>query len=120
MIPGVWNVISKLLFKVMRILVAIPVAKAVSRLVDKSWQAARPRDPQHDPKRHDTKIADALTWAAITGVGAAATKVITSKGAAEMWRVVIGTEPPAKKKKEKQADEKDAISPLSAASDRSS
>jgi membrane protein required for beta-lactamase induction len=116
----VWNVISKVLYKVLTLLVAIPVAKLVSRLVAKAWQAARPEDPQHDPKRHDTKIADALTWAALAGVGTAASKVLTSKGAAELWRASIGTEPPAKKsKKKKQADEKAAVSPLTAARDKS-
>lgn len=120
MMPAVWNVIAKFLYRILSILLAIPVAKAVSRLVDKAWLAARPRDPQHDPKRNDTKLADAVAWAAITAAGATTAKLVTTKGAAEVWRLVIGTEPPTKKSKKKHKDEKDAVSPLSAASDRSS
>lgn len=104
MIAGVWNIISKLLFKVLTIIVAIPVARGVGKLVEHGWTAIRPEDPQRDPRKRDTQMRDALTWAALTGVGAAATKLVTSKGAAEVWRAAIGTEPPAKKSKSKKKE----------------
>ncbi len=104
MISRVWNIISKLLYKVLTIVIAIPVARGVGKLVERAWLAARPGDPQRDPRRHDTQMRDALTWAALTGVGAAATKLVTSKGSAEVWRAAIGTDPPAKKQKSKETE----------------
>jgi Protein of unknown function (DUF4235) len=117
----VWNAISKVMYRMLTLLIAIPVAKAMNRLINAAWRAARPDNPPHNPKRHNTRFIDAVTWSAITGVGWAATKLVTSKATAEMWRAAIGTEPPGTPPKPTQAqDEKGPISPLPVASDRSS
>jgi Protein of unknown function (DUF4235) len=116
----VWNAISKVMYRTLALLVAIPVAKAMNRLVSMAWRAARPDNPPHNPKRHDTRFADAVTWSAITGVGWAATKLVTSKATAEVWRAAIGTEPPGTQPRAGSQEEKGPISPLPVASDRSS
>jgi hypothetical protein len=117
----VWNALSKVMYRTLVLLVAIPVAKAMNRLVNMAWRAARPDNPPHNPKRPNTRFADAVTWSAITGVGWAATKLVTSRASAELWRAAIGTEPPGTPPKAARAqEEKGPISPLPAASDRSS
>ena len=91
---AVWNFISKILFRVLSFVVAIPVGRAVSKLVEKAWTAARPGDPPKDPKKADTSWGDAITWAAISGIGVAMSKLVTTKGAAGAWKAVVGTPPP--------------------------
>lgn len=89
-----WNVISKLLYRVLTLLLYFPIARLVRTAAQHVWVAARPGDPPKDPKKADTSWADALTWALISGVGTAVGRLITTKGAAGAWRAIIGTEPP--------------------------
>ena len=114
-----WNAISKVMYRILAILVAIPVSGAIRRLTHTAWRAARPDNPPHNPWRRDTRFADAVAWAAIIGAGRAATRLVTTKTAAEVWRAVIGTEPPGTPKAQAE-NPKDPISPLPAATDRSS
>ncbi|MCW2528623.1 MAG: hypothetical protein JWM76_3483 [Pseudonocardiales bacterium] len=89
-----FNFISKILFRVLSLIIAIPIGRLVSKLVEKAWVAARPGDPPKDPKKADTGWGDAITWAAISGIGIALRKLLTTKGAAGAWKAVIGTPPP--------------------------
>ena len=92
------KVISQVLYKLLTILVAIPVGRAIKKLIERGWTVARPENPPKNPKKADVGWGDALIWAAISGVGAALGKVVTAKGAAGAWRAMIGTEPPGMKK----------------------
>lgn len=94
MIGGV-TAISKLLYRVLSLVVAIPISRIIKKLVLKAWAAARPNDPPRDPKKADVGWLDAIIWAVISGVGTALAKLISTKGAAGTWRAMIGTEPPA-------------------------
>lgn len=104
MMSAVWNLISKLLYRVLSVLIAIPVGRAIAKLVEHAWTAARPDDPPKDPKKADTGWADAITWAAISGVGVALAKLLTTKGAAGAWKAVVGTPPPGYDKKPEQQE----------------
>ncbi len=104
-----WNLISKVLYRVLAVAVAIPVGRAVKKLIEHAWTAARPGDPPKDPKKVDTGWPDAITWAAISGVGSAAGALLTAKGTAGLWRAVFGVDPPGQKtgaaaEKAKRAD----------------
>ena len=88
------KLISKLIYRVLTMLLAIPISKAIKKLIAQAWTAARPQDPPKDPKKADVGWTDAIIWAVISGAGAALGKLLTSKGAAGTWRAVIGTEPP--------------------------
>jgi hypothetical protein len=95
--------ISKLVYRVLTILLAIPISRAIKKLIAQAWMAARPEDPPRDPKKADVGWTDAIVWAVISGAGAALGKLLTSKGAAGTWRAIIGTEPPGfEKDPEKQ------------------
>lgn len=97
MIAGV-NFVGKLLYRLIALALSIPIARAVKTLTNKAWVAARPNDPPKDPKKADTGWKDALIWAAISGVGTALAKVLSTKGAAGTWRALIGTDPPGYEK----------------------
>jgi uncharacterized protein DUF4235 len=116
----VWNAISRVLFRILTILVAIPVTKVVRRMVHTAWRAARPNNPPRNPWRHDTRVIDAMTWALIVASGRAVRRVFTAKASAELWRAVMGTEPPGTRLQGAPAEAQAAVSPLPVASDRSS
>lgn len=101
MIGGV-NVIAKLLYRLLTMLLAVPITKAIRKLIAQGWTAARPNNPPRDPKKADVGWTDALIWAAISGTGTALGKLLTSKGAAGVWRAMIGTEPPSFEKDPKK------------------
>ena len=88
---------SRLAFKLLSTIVAIPVGKAIASASGKAWAAARPDDPPHDPKEVQTNWADALIFAAISGLGAAAAQLLTTKGADTVWRALTGRPSPRPK-----------------------
>jgi hypothetical protein len=94
------NPVGKLAFKVVTIAVSIPVGILARKGVEKLWLAARPADPPHDPAEPGVSWGDALGWAALSAVGIAAAELVSLKGAAEVWRTLTGSEPPAKKELE--------------------
>ena len=89
------NAISKLIYRLLSLLVAVPISRIIKKLVLQAWKAARPNDPPRDPKKADVGWLDALIWAVISGAGSALAKLISTKGAAGAWRAIIGTEPPS-------------------------
>ena len=91
---GAVNVISKLIYRLLTMGLAIPIGKAIKKLIAQAWMAARPNDPPRNPNKADVGWSDALLWAVISGTGTALGKLLTSKGAAGTWRAIIGTEPP--------------------------
>jgi hypothetical protein len=91
---GPVKLISKLLYRLLTLLLAIPISRAIKKLIAHGWTAVRPEDPPRDPKKADVGWSDALIWAVISGAGTALGKLLTSKGAAGTWRAIIGTEPP--------------------------
>jgi hypothetical protein len=90
------NPVGKLGFKLVTIAVSIPVGILARKGVEKLWHAARPQDPPHQPAEPGVTWTNALGWAALSAAGIAAAELITLKGAAEVWRVLTGTEPPVK------------------------
>jgi Protein of unknown function (DUF4235) len=97
MIRPVWNAISKVVYRILTALVAIPVTSMTRRMVKTAWRAARPDNPPRNPWRHDTRVVDAMTWAFIVAAGRGVRRVFTAKVSAELWRAAIGTEPPPTK-----------------------
>ena len=88
------NIAAKLSMKVMTIAVGIPIGIATRKAVEKVWVAAGPDRP-HKTSDDDVQWADAISWAALTAVGMVVADLATRKGAAELYRFFLGTEPPA-------------------------
>lgn len=99
---------GRLAFNVMASLLAIPVGRAVQKAATSTWASLRPDDPPTDPKRVDTRSHDALIFAGLSGVSAALTSLVATKGADTLWRATTGTPPPppAPTKAERKADKK--------------
>jgi hypothetical protein len=91
------NVVDKLGWKLVTILVSIPVGIGVRKGVENLWRTARPNNPPRAPNDPDASWMDAVGWAALSGAGVAAAQLVTTKGAGSVWRKVMGTPPPVKK-----------------------
>ncbi len=102
---------SRIAFKIVAALVAIPVGRLVTKGTTKAWATARPDDPPVDPKEVDTNWRDALIWAGLTGVGAAIAQLLTTKGADTVWRAMTG-KPSPRPKRGKQAEEAATVQPI--------
>ncbi|MBV9594386.1 MAG: DUF4235 domain-containing protein [Actinobacteria bacterium] len=84
-------------FKLISLAVRIPVGIATRKAVEKVWLGIRPGDPSHDPRDPDASWGDAIGWALVSALGVAVAELVTTKGASEVWRTVVGTEPPSKR-----------------------
>jgi hypothetical protein len=100
---------SRFAFKILSTVVAIPVGKALASGTEKVWRTARPENPPHDPRKVETSWKDALIFSVVTGLGAAAAQLLSTKGADTAWRAITGSpsprpkEPKPKKNKSKDA-----------------
>ncbi|MGI8665609.1 MAG: DUF4235 domain-containing protein [Jatrophihabitans sp.] len=88
---------SRIAFKIVAGVVAVPIGRAITKVTTKAWATARPEDPPVNPKEVDTNWRDALIWAGLTGVGAAIAQVLTTKGADTVWRAMTGKPSPRPK-----------------------
>src|SRR5579859_4049198 len=93
------DVAGKVVMKVLTIAVGIPVGVLAKKTVETVWSTARPNDPPRRPKDPHVRWRDAIGWAALSAAGVVAADLITRRGAEEVWRVVLGTEPPTPKSK---------------------
>lgn len=79
-------------------LVAAGAAMAATALARKAteaaWRRAARREPPTSPKHPDSKWAEALAFAALTGAVAGAAKLVATRKAAASWRSVTGVLPP--------------------------
>jgi hypothetical protein len=90
------NVGAKIAMKIVTISVGIPVGIATRKAIEKLWVAAGPDRPR-EASEEGVQWADAIAWAAITGIGVAVADLVTRKGAEEVYRTLIGTKPPVVK-----------------------
>ncbi len=88
------NIVGKVGWRLVTIAIGIPVGIVAKKGVERAWLAARPDDPPRRAKDPNTRLADALGWAALSAVGVAATQLITRRWATTVWRALTGAEPP--------------------------
>jgi hypothetical protein len=91
------NIVDKVGWKLITILVSIQVGIGVRKGVEHLWRTARPNNPPRSPSDPDASWADAVGWAVLSAAGVAAAQLVTTKGAGSVWRAVMGTPPPVKK-----------------------
>jgi hypothetical protein len=80
--------------KVMTMAIGIPIGIATKNVVEKIWIAAGPDRPR-TAADDSVQWADAIAWAALTGVGMAVADLVTRKSATEVYRTLLGAEPPS-------------------------
>jgi hypothetical protein len=88
------NVAGRLTMKILTVVLSIPVGIATKKAVDRVWATARPADAPRKPGERGVKWGDAVGWAALSAVGLVVTNLVSRKGAEELWRTVVGGEPP--------------------------
>lgn len=88
------NFMSKIGWKIVTLLFAIPIAKLTTKLTEKVWLALRPNDPPRDPAKSTTSWPDAIAWALVSAIGLAVGRLLAARSAAKAWRTVFGEDPP--------------------------
>ena len=70
------------------------VTRKISMVVlDKIWRKTKKTEPPADPASPDTPWAEALTWAAASGVAVGVARLVTTKGAATARLKLTGKAP---------------------------
>jgi hypothetical protein len=87
------NIGAKIGMKVLTIAVGIPVGIATRKAVERLWIAVGPDRP-HRASDEGGQWADAISWAALTGISMALADLLTRKGAEEIYHTVVGERPP--------------------------
>ncbi|WP_106849773.1 hypothetical protein [Blastococcus sp. Marseille-P5729] len=100
--------------KILAGVMAIPLQKFVTSKLESSWRSATGTEPPSKERRKEQekankeaeklgllprpidepKLADALMWSALTAMSIIAVKYATERGAQEMHRIFVGTNPP--------------------------
>jgi hypothetical protein len=88
------GIVSKIGWKITTIAVGIPVGIAARKGVERAWVAAHPDHPPRGPQDPRVAWRDALSWAALSGAGAALAQLVTMTGASTVWRKLLGADPP--------------------------
>lgn len=102
---------SRIAFKLVAAVIAIPVGRVVTKATTKAWATARPDDPPVNPRQVDTDWRDAMIWAGLTGLGAAIAQLLSTKGADTVWRALTGR-PSPRPKQGKKAKEAARVEPV--------
>jgi Protein of unknown function (DUF4235) len=87
------NMGGKIGMKLLTAAVGIPVGILVREVVERVWLAAGPDRPR-SAEQQGVQWADAIAWAALSGVGMVIADLVTQRGAVEAYRVLVGSEPP--------------------------
>ena len=76
-------------------MVAAAAAMVVTRQVlDKTWRLATGKPPPTNPEHPDVTVAEALAWAALSGVAVGVARMLAARQAANYWRRSTGQLPP--------------------------
>ena len=74
---------------------AAAAAMIVTRQVlDKTWRLATGKPPPANPEHPDVTVAEALAWAALSGVAVGIARMLAARQAAHYWRRSTGQLPP--------------------------
>ncbi len=95
------SIVNKAGWRIVTIVIGIPVGILTKKGVERAWAAARPGDPPRKAKDPAARWGDVLGWAALSAVGVAVAELVTTKGAATVWRSLVGAEPPGTASEEK-------------------
>jgi hypothetical protein len=79
--------------KLVGIATGIAVRKASMKVLDKVWLKTKHTSPPEDPNSPHTPWAEALTWAAASGVAVGVARLVATKGMATAKLKVTGKTP---------------------------
>ena len=67
---------------------------AVRQVLHRTWRLATGKTPPSNPEHPDTTLAEALAWAAASGVAVGIARMLATRKAAHYWRRSTGELPP--------------------------
>jgi len=82
------------LYKLLGPAMAVPTGIVVKKVADAAWLKVRGYPPPKDPSVPGVSWADALAWAAVSGVLVATGRLVAAHGAATIYQKVTGQLPP--------------------------
>ena len=85
---------SGMTWKVVAAVSAMGASALARKATEVAWRKAARREPPSSPKNPDSKWAEALAFAAISGAIGGAAKLVATRKAAESWRSMTGVLPP--------------------------
>jgi len=85
---------KRLLWKIVGTVSGLAAGMATKSLLRLVWKRLRGGDPPSNPAAPGTSWAEALAWAASSGVALAVSRLIAQRSAAEVWKAKGGSYPP--------------------------
>lgn len=84
---------GRLAWKAVGSLSGVAAGWATRVLLRAGWRRTRGGDPPANPAAPGTGWAEAIIWAASSGVAIAVTRLVAQRGAAEAWKATTGHYP---------------------------
>ena len=84
-------------WRILTYAIGIPAGIAARRAVARAWTSIGPSDrgsPPRSPSDPNATLREAIIWTTISAAGVAVAENVTTRGAAVIWRNLIGGEPP--------------------------
>jgi len=81
-------------WRILTYAISIPAGIATRRAVARVWTTIGPGNPPRSPSDPNATLREAIVWTTISAVGVAVAENVTTRGAALIWRNLIGGEPP--------------------------
>jgi hypothetical protein len=88
------NVRNILGWRVLTYAISVPAGIATRRAVARAWTTLGPGNPPRSPSDPNATWKEAIVWTTISAVGVAVAEHATTRGAALIWRNLIGGDPP--------------------------
>jgi Protein of unknown function (DUF4235) len=81
-------------WRILTYAISIPAGIAIRRAVARAWTTLGPGNPPRSPSDPNATWREAVLWTTISATGVAVAETVTTRGAALIWRNLIGGEPP--------------------------
>ncbi len=85
---------AKISIKVITIAIGIPVGIATRKVVERTWEAARPGEGPRKPTDEGVQWGDAIAWGALSAVGIVIADLLTRRSAEAAYQALTGNPPP--------------------------
>lgn len=90
----VGQTMEKTVWKAVTIGAGVLAGVVMRKALNAGWRKAKHHDPPTDPYQPATSWAEALSWAAASGVGIGVARLVAARGAAAGWQKAMGAPPP--------------------------
>ena len=87
--------LAKIGWKVVGVTSGLIAVRVSRKALESGWRKTHQgADPPRNPAAPGTTWAEAMSWAAVSGLAVAAARLLASRGAAKAWQKTTGGLPP--------------------------